>query len=149
MERETWNTILQELRFRFSRSGGPGGQNVNKVETRVELLFDLAHSHHLTEEQRQRAQERLASYLDAEGDLRLVVSATRSQLQNRQIAVQRFQELLHSALRVRRHRRPTLPSASSVEARLEGKRRRSDTKRQREKTPHHRDTEDTDGEIER
>lgn len=122
----------QELRFRFSRSGGPGGQNVNKVETRVELLFDLAHSPSLTEEQRQQAQEKLAPYLSADGILRLVVSDTRSQKENKAIAIWRFQELLRRALQVSRPRRPTRPTAASVAARLREKRQRSLIKRWRQ-----------------
>jgi len=122
----------QELRFRFSRSGGPGGQNVNKVETRVELLFDLAHSPSLTEEQRQHAQKKLAPYLSADGLLRLVVSDTRSQKQNKAIAIWRFQELLRNALQVRRPRQPTRPTAASVAARLRDKRHRSIIKQLRQ-----------------
>ena len=122
---------LVELRFRFSRSSGPGGQNVNKLETRVELLFDLEGSPSLTAEQRQRVRERLASHLDGGGMLHLFVSDTRSQLQNRRLAVLRFQHSLRSALRVRRPRLATRPSAGAVEARLDQKRQRAGIKKQR------------------
>src|SRR5512137_861049 len=80
-----------ELRFRFSRSSGPGGQNVQRTETRVELLFDVAHSPSLTEDQRGRILQRLAGYIDGEGELRIVSSATRSQSGNRADAITRFQ----------------------------------------------------------
>src|SRR5512135_2338893 len=76
-----------ELSFRYSRSGGPGGQHVNRTETRVELLFDVAHSPSLSEGQRGRLLERLAGRLDRDGILHIVSSATRSQLENRADAV--------------------------------------------------------------
>jgi ribosome-associated protein len=120
-----------EVHFRFSRSGGPGGQNVNKTETRVELLFDLGNTPQLTADQRQLAQERLATYLTADGILRLVVSETRNQVQNRRIAERRFQELLRTALRRRRPRTETRVPAAARAARLEDKRRRGSLKMQR------------------
>ena len=120
-----------ELTFRFSRSSGPGGQNVNKLETRVEVVFDLARSSSLSDADRELARGRLAGYLDGDGVLHVTVSDTRSQLQNRQLAVLRLQELLRKALRIRRMRRPTSPPAGAVEARLEAKLRRGRIKRLR------------------
>ena len=110
-----------ELGFRFSRSGGKGGQNVNKVETRVELLFDVAHSPSLSENQRKRLLENLSSHLDGEGMLRLVATEARSQYANRQSAVDRFERLLRHALRPRKPRKPTRPSRAARERRLAGK----------------------------
>jgi ribosome-associated protein len=124
----------EELHFRFSRSGGPGGQNVNRVATRVELLFDLAGSPSLTEEQRQRARQVLASHLDAEGTLRLVADSTPSQWRNRQEVVRRFRALLRQALRVPRPRRATTPPPQAREERLAAKRHRSQVKRRRGQT---------------
>jgi len=121
----------EELRFRFSRSGGPGGQNVNRVATRVELLFDLAGSPSLTEEQRQRARQALASYLDAAGTLRLAADSRRSQWRNRQEVVRRFRALLRQALRVPKRRRATTPPPQAHEERLAAKRQRSQVKRLR------------------
>jgi len=121
----------EELRFRFSRSGGPGGQNVDRVATRVELLFDLAGSPSLTEEQRQRARQALASYLDAAGTLRLAADSTRSQWRNRQEVVRRFRALLCQALRVPKRRRATKPPPQAREERLAAKRQRSQVKRLR------------------
>lgn len=115
---------MAEIRFQFSRSGGPGGQNVNRRETRVELLFDLRASPSLTEQQRERLLRRLASYVDAEGMLRLVVTTQRSQLRNRQEALARFAALLREGLRTPRRRLPTQPSPQAVAQRLERKRRR-------------------------
>ena len=116
---------VSELDFRFSRSSGPGGQHVQRSDTRVELLFDVAHSPSLSEEQRSRIRHRLGGYIDGEGVLRLVSSATRSQLSNREDAVQRFQALLAGALRVHRRRVPTRPTAAAREQRLTAKRTRS------------------------
>jgi ribosome-associated protein len=122
-----------ELAFRFSRSSGPGGQHVQKSDTRVELLFDVARSPSLSDEQRGRILERLGGQIDGEGVLRVVSSATRSQLENREEAVQRFQALLAGALRVRKRRKPTQPSAAAREARLAEKKVRSQHKKARRK----------------
>ena len=122
-----------ELSFRFSRSSGPGGQHVQRSDTRVELLFDVANSPSLTDGQRARLLERLATQIDGEGVLRVVSSTTRSQLENRAEAVQRFRALLAAALRTRKHRKPTKPSAGAREARLAEKRVRSQHKAARRK----------------
>ena len=122
-----------ELRFRFSRSSGPGGQNVQRSATRVELLFDVANSPSLSDDQRARILQRLAGYIDSAGELRIVSSATRSQLENRADAVTRFQLLLAMALRRRKHRVPTKPSASARERRLTEKKGRAAVKSTRRK----------------
>ena len=122
-----------ELHFRFSRSSGPGGQNVQRTETRVELLFDVANSPSLNDEQRERIRHRLSGYIDNDGMLRVVSSATRSQLENRADAVARFQALLAAALRRRKHRVPTRPTAASRERRLTEKKTRAGTKQTRRK----------------
>lgn len=122
---------LEELTFRFSRAGGPGGQHVNRSATQVELLFDVARSPSLTEDQRARIQTALANRIDYDGVLHVVASGTRSQYRNRKQAVARFQALLRRALQVRRRRRPTRPSDASRQRRLEAKRRRAEKKRLR------------------
>lgn len=122
---------LSELTFRFSRSGGPGGQHVNRSETRVELLFDVAGSPSLSEAQRQQLLRNLAPYLDSRGILRLVSSAFRSQHENRQEVLARLARLLQRGLKRRRRRIPTRPHPGSVARRLEAKRRRSARKRER------------------
>lgn len=119
---------MSEVRFQFSRSGGPGGQNVNRRETRVELLFDLRQSPSLSEGQRARLVQHLARYLDQDGILRIVVTTERSQLRNRQEALQRFAQLLRHGLRVPRQRLPTQPSARAIVRRIEKKRQRGATK---------------------
>jgi ribosome-associated protein len=121
-----------EIRFRFSRSSGPGGQNVNKLETRVEVLFDLAHSPSVSGVQRLLLRQRLPGHIDSDGVLRLVVSDTRSQLQNRELALARLAELLRRALRVRRFRRATSPPPGAIEGRLTDKHHASRTKRRRQ-----------------
>jgi ribosome-associated protein len=124
---------IAELRFRFSRSSGPGGQHVNRSETRVELLFDIARSPSLSEEQRARITHRLAGYIDGAGMMHVVSSTTRSQLENRADATARFQALLAAALRPHKRRRPTRPSAAARERRLAEKRERSGAKTMRRK----------------
>jgi len=122
---------LSELDFRFSRSSGPGGQHVQKSSTRVELLFDVAQSPSLDDEQRARVLSRLSGYVDTDGVLHLASQSERSQWRNRQEVVARFQELMRRALARRKRRRATTPTPASREKRLEGKKRRSQVKRQR------------------
>ena len=120
-----------ELSFRTSRGGGPGGQHVNKVETRVELLFNIAKSQSLSRDQRARLLEKLGTRLDADGVLRVVCSASRSQWQNKERAVDRFVRLIREALKRRAVRKKTRPSSSSRERRIHAKKRRAETKQLR------------------
>jgi ribosome-associated protein len=123
---------MEELTLRFSRSGGPGGQNVNKRETRVELVFDVAHSSSLGPRQRARAMERLRNRLDSSGRLRIVASQARTQARNRELAIGRFQKVLADALRPPPPaRKPSKPSRGAKERRLESKHRRARLKRNR------------------
>ena len=122
---------LVELEFRASRSGGPGGQHVNTSSTRVELTWDVAGSPSLTPAQRDRLLRRLASRLDGTGRLRLVSSASRSQLRNREDATERLRAIVAEGLVVPKPRKRTKPSRAAKAARLEGKRRRAATKRDR------------------
>lgn len=124
---------LSELRFRFARSSGPGGQHVNRSATQVELLFDVAGSPSLNEEQRQRVLKALKSRIDQESTLHLVSQTYRSQLRNREEVVERFRRLMEEALHVPKQRVPTRPTKSARERRLVAKRRRSEIKRQRQK----------------
>ena len=116
---------LGEIELRFSRSSGPGGQHAQKSETRVEALFDVEASSALTDAQKRRVIARAGPVL------RAVAQDERSQWRNRELAIERTVEQLRDALRVRRRRVATKPSAASVERRLERKRRRSATKRMR------------------
>ncbi|HUO83697.1 MAG TPA: alternative ribosome rescue aminoacyl-tRNA hydrolase ArfB [Thermoanaerobaculia bacterium] len=120
-----------EIRFSTSRSGGPGGQNVNKLETRVTLEFVPAGSSALSDEQKAKIQEKLGTRISREGVLRVSSQKHRSQLQNRDAAVERFAVLIHDALTEQKPRRKTRPSRRAREKRLEEKKRRSETKRTR------------------
>jgi len=122
---------LAELQFRTSRSGGPGGQNVNKLETRVELLFDVAHSTCIPEHLRQRLLSSLSFKLDSLGVLRVVAQDSRSQWKNKQFAIERLAVLLKSALKVRKKRISTKPTKTAREDRLRMKKVRGETKRLR------------------
>jgi ribosome-associated protein len=122
---------MSELQFRFSRSGGPGGQHVNRSETRVELVFDVGRSPSLTEDQRLRLRLRLDRYLDGDGVMHLTASETRSQSENRARVIGRFRILLAGALRKRKRRIPTRPTAASRERRIADKKARSGIKRER------------------
>ena len=124
---------LAELSFRYSRSSGPGGQHAQKSSTRVELLFDVLSSPSLTDAQRPRILERLAGYVDTAGLLHLISQSERSQLRNKEEVVARFQTLMHKALKRRKRRKASRPTAESKERRLKEKKQRSQTKKQRRK----------------
>jgi ribosome-associated protein len=126
---------LVQLGFRFSRSSGPGGQHVQKTSTRVELLFDVANSPSLAGIQRMQIQERLAAHIDSTGVLHLVAQSERSQLRNREEVLGRFQVMVRAALKRRKIRRPTHPTAASIERRLRAKRQRSGVKGMRRDIP--------------
>lgn len=115
----------REIELRFSRSSGPGGQHANTSETRVEAILDVESSSALTEAQRRRV---LAK---AGPTIRAVAQDERSQLRNRELAVQRVVEQLRAALYVERMRVPTKPSRAAKERRIEAKKRRGETKRLR------------------
>lgn len=114
-----------ELEWRFSASGGPGGQHANRSNTKVEVRFDVSRSPSLGPRQRERLLSRLGPLV------RVVVDEERSQGRNRAIALDRLSRRLADALRVERPRRPTKPTKAAAERRLEGKRRRSESKRDR------------------
>jgi ribosome-associated protein len=114
-----------EIRFRTSRSSGPGGQHAQKTETRVDASFDVEASDSLTETQKRRVVNRAGPVI------RAIAQDERSQLRNRELATERLVDSLREALRVPRKRRPTTPSKAAVERRLEEKRRRSKVKRLR------------------
>ncbi|MET0902023.1 MAG: alternative ribosome rescue aminoacyl-tRNA hydrolase ArfB [Acidimicrobiales bacterium] len=114
-----------ELLWRFSRSGGPGGQHANKTATRAEVRFDIAGSPSLGPRQRARLQERLGD------EVRVVADDERSQARNRDLALERLCARLAAALRVDRPRRPTKPTPASVRRRLEAKRHQASRKAHR------------------
>jgi ribosome-associated protein len=114
-----------EIRLRTSRSSGPGGQHAQKSETRVEAIFDVEASAALSDAQKKRVVAKAGPVL------RAVAQDERSQLRNKDLATERVVEALREALRVPRHRVPTKPSKAAKERRLEGKKRRGDTKKLR------------------
>ena len=128
-------TYIQEgeLVFRASRSGGPGGQNVNKVNTRVTVFFDVINCQSLSEAQKRRILTRLATRIDKNGLLRVVSQKYRTQKANRRMAVERLGRLLADALKSRPVRKKTKIPRAVNERRLEEKRRRSLLKQQRAK----------------
>lgn len=121
----------EELSFATSRSGGPGGQNVNKLETRVTVRFDVAGSPSLSEEQRQRLLERLATRITREGVLHVTSQKHRTQGENREAAAARLRELVTGALREETPRKPTRVSKAAKRRRVEAKKRRGERKRER------------------
>ena len=120
-----------EVTFRASRAGGPGGQHVNTSSTRIELLWDLTHSSAVSEDERARLLQKLAARLDASGMIRVVASDRRSQSQNREAAADRLATIVRQALVVPRKRRATRPTAASREQRINEKKRRGERKRDR------------------
>jgi ribosome-associated protein len=126
---------VSELHFRTSRSSGPGGQNVNKLETRVELLFDVAQSPSFSDEQRERILLSLGSRIDGEGVLHISSQRSRSQWENKQGAIEKLVSLLREALKVRKKRIKTAPTRSSNETRVQLKKKHSQKKKLRKVHP--------------
>ena len=132
---ESLSIPRSELDVRVSRSSGAGGQHVNKTSSRVEIFWNVVGSRALTEEQRSRLREKLASRLTTEGSIRVVASDMRSQSRNRELAEERLADLVRRALIVPRKRQATKPTRASKEARLDSKKRHSTKKRDRRDTP--------------
>lgn len=120
-----------ELGVRATRASGAGGQHVNKTSTRVEITWNVASSASLGDSDRARIRTRLGSRLSDEGELRVVASDTRSQLQNRELAESRLADMVRRALVIPKARKKTRPSRAAKEARLSDKRRISEKKRVR------------------
>ena len=129
------STLSPWIEARFSRSPGPGGQNVNKVNTRVTLLFDFSACGELSSAQKKRIGDRLSTRISSDGRLRVVCRRERSQVRNRRAAEARLLELLAEATHEAKTRRPTRPTAGSRERRLAGKRKRSAIVRARQRRP--------------
>ncbi len=125
--------LLPFVQFQTSRSGGSGGQNVNKVETKVTLLFDIDGATVFSEEEKDRIKKRLQNRLQAEGLLQITSQQTRSQLQNKEIALQKLVELLTVARKTEKPRKATKPSKISVQKRLDAKRQQALRKINRKK----------------
>ena len=122
---------LGELRFKFARSGGKGGQNVNKVETKVELLFDIVNSPSLSDDQRDIIFKNLKSQINTEGMLHVISQESRSQWKNREDAVRKFVEIFQKALKPKKKRIKTKITSTGKEKRLTSKKHRGEIKKMR------------------
>lgn len=125
--------IIQELDFKAVRSSGAGGQNVNKVSSKVVLSFNLTASNALTEEQKALAETKLASKLTNDKVLILQCDEDRSQLRNKDIVIKRFLKIMETALKQEKPRKPTKIPRSVIKKRIEGKRRQAEKKQSRKR----------------
>ncbi len=120
-----------EIKFSFSRSSGPGGQSVNKLNTKAELRFSVSESALISEERKQIILEKLKGYINQEGELLIVSQASRSQLQNKENAIEKFYELLNKILTPKKRRIKTKASRASKEKRLQAKKQQGEKKSRR------------------
>jgi ribosome-associated protein len=125
--------LKKEIKFRTSRAGGKGGQNVNKVETRVELAFDVMASAVFNEVQKLKILQRNITRISEEGMLKLTADKHRSQLQNKEEVFERFIELLNRSLKEAKPRKATKPSKTSKMKRVDSKKKRGEVKQWRKK----------------
>ncbi len=127
------SAIIGELKFKAIRSSGAGGQHVNKVSSKVELYFNVVNSEGITDVEKLRITNRLASRINKSGDLILQCGDTRSQHRNKELVIRRFLDVIKSSLHVPNPRKATKPSKSSVRKRLENKKRQGLKKNNRKK----------------
>lgn len=125
--------LLPELEFSASRSSGPGGQNVNKVNSRITLRFNIPGSTILTDDEKAVLLTKLASRLTDAGDLMVHAQDKRSQLQNKEATLQKLDDILAKALQKKKARKATKPSKTAVQKRITGKKKQSEKKQWRQK----------------
>jgi ribosome-associated protein len=126
-------SLLHELHFSVSRSSGPGGQNVNKVNSKVTIKFDVPNSQVLTAEEKEVLLKKLSTKLTLDGVLILTAQESRSQLENKEDALRKFEALLTKAFEKKKARKPTKPSKGSVQKRIKSKKQQSEKKQWRQK----------------
>ncbi len=125
--------IIKELQFKAVRSSGAGGQNVNKVSTKIELFFDLNNSDALSDPEKERLLLKLSHRLTKENKLLLQCDESRSQHKNKALVIKRFLQTIEIALKVQKKRRKTKPTRSAIEKRLKSKKKSSQKKVNRKK----------------
>ena len=125
--------LSAKFQFLTSRSSGPGGQNVNKVNSKVELRFDIQNSSLLSDEQKEILVVKLSAKISSEGILSIISQRHRSQLSNKEDAISKFNILISKALKPVKRRKSTRPTKGSVEKRLTGKRIKAEIKQNRSK----------------
>jgi len=128
-----YRDFSSEFIFNASRSSGPGGQNVNKVNSRVELRFSVNKSELLTNDEKEIILNKLKNKINSEGELLIVAQTDRSQLKNKEESIEKFYTLITKALTPIKRRRATRPTKASIEKRLEGKKLKSEKKEYRRK----------------
>ncbi len=129
----TASLLNKELTFSASRSSGPGGQNVNKVNTKVTLKFDVAHSEILSEDQKDLVYKKLASHITKEGILVVTAQDKRSQLENKEAVLLKLEKLFAKAFAKRKVRKPSKPSKRAIQNRITEKKQKSEKKKWRQK----------------
>ncbi len=127
--------IIQEIRFKAVRSSGAGGQHVNKVSSKIELIFDLLHSSALSDSEKQLVIQKLGSKLTKEQLLLMQCDTSRSQHKNKELVIKRFLEVMEAALLVPKPRKKTKPSKAAKEKRLKSKQKKAEKKLGRKKPP--------------
>ena len=127
--------LIKELKFKAVRSSGAGGQHVNKVSSKVELIFDLLNSSEFSEDEKELLQKNLKTKLTKEGVLLLQCDESRSQHKNKELVIKRFIEIISNGLKVPKKRKPTKPNRASIQKRLDKKKKHAFKKASRQKPP--------------